>query len=263
MISFVWDSNWESIPTDQIPRGDIRTVIGQTAQGTRERMEVEHEWGPNSSIDDGSHRLGGTGVMARGSTLPVTNLKTGELYLLDTLSGDTQVWLYGDVGTGLKWNLIGSIDHSNLTNRNIGDPHPIYLKRAGDDITPNELKMGGHLLKMLSGTPSVFGSMLGSRHRLNGHSRIGNLSAVQNSTLLSAKVGGGPYTFSGTVGPNTRVTILGNFYATFFPEVTVKVSGGAPNPSIFLLLLSDNLQLVNTTGSNVQWQARYYHAGSQ
>lgn len=214
-------------------------------------MEKEHEWGPNSIIDNGSHIAGGTGVLARGSAVPVASLKSGELYVVDTIGGDTQIWLYGDIGSGLQWNLITTIDHSQLLNRAVGDPHPIYLDRAGDDSSPNPLQMGGHILRMSAGagTPNrTFGNLLLFDHAKKPHLHVGNLNAIVNAIVLSGKLKTATFTGTGTVNASSfaGVNIIGTISIPFFPEVTVKTTGGAVAPVFIGVAVTNNIPIISS-----------------
>lgn len=249
-ISFTWDNPWETIPTDQIPRGDIRNHIGQIKVGTRERMEVEHEWGPNSTIDTGGHIRGGTGVAARGNAVPATNLKSGELCVVDTGGGDTQLWLYGDIGSGLQWNLISTKDHAQLINRAVGDPHPIYVLKAGENITPNIFQMGGKILRMsvAAGAPNrAFGGFLLYDHATKAHPSLGSIGAIGANTILQAKLKTTIDTFSGNISPNSGVVVRGTAgVITFFPEITIQNSGGVVEDIFVGITLTPNLPIIGS-----------------
>ena len=62
-----WDSAYEAAPPDTLRIGLIDNVIRDVSFAIRERMSIEHEWGPSSSKNDGSHILGGTTVLATGN----------------------------------------------------------------------------------------------------------------------------------------------------------------------------------------------------
>ena len=130
MLSFTWNSSFESLPTSALARSSIDDEIRRTKRGVSERMSLEHEWGPTSEKNDGSHRSGETQVALNGTQTErdaLLDMRTGALFV--RTDGDAPNL---DYYNGTLWEPTPSgLSHAGLNDRNIGDPHPQYMRPNG------------------------------------------------------------------------------------------------------------------------------------
>ena len=130
MLSFTWNSSFESLPTNALARSSIDDEIRRTKRGVSERMSLEHEWGPTSEKNDGSHRSGETQVALNGTQTErdaLLDMRTGALFV--RTDGDAPNL---DYYNGTLWEPAPSgLSHAGLNDRNIGDPHPQYMRPNG------------------------------------------------------------------------------------------------------------------------------------
>ena len=130
MLSFTWNSSFESLPTNALARSSIDDEIRRTKRGVSERMSLEHEWGPTSEKNDGSHRSGETQVALNGTQTErdaLLDMRTGALFV--RTDGDAPNL---DYYNGTLWEPTPSgMSHASLNDRNIGDPHPQYMRPNG------------------------------------------------------------------------------------------------------------------------------------
>ena len=130
MLSFTWNSSFESLPTSALARSSIDDEIRRTKRGVSERMSLEHEWGPTSEKNDGSHRSGETQVALNGTQTErdaLLDMRTGALFV--RTDGDAPNL---DYYNGTLWEPAPSgLSHAGLNDRNIGDPHPQYMRPNG------------------------------------------------------------------------------------------------------------------------------------
>jgi hypothetical protein len=93
-------------------------------------MSLEHEWGPTSEKNDGSHRSGETQVALNGTQTErdaLLDMRTGALFV--RTDGDAPNL---DYYNGTLWEPAPSgLSHAGLNDRNIGDPHPQYMRPNG------------------------------------------------------------------------------------------------------------------------------------
>ena len=133
MFTFTWDDAFENNPTENLSRSSIDDEIRRIKRGIRERMEREHEWGPYSSKNDGSHKAGSVSCLLRGSTIVRDGLvdpQTGAMYLNTDGIGKRL-----DYYNGTIWeDTLTSTEHNVLADKDDGHPHPQYMLYNGNEL---------------------------------------------------------------------------------------------------------------------------------
>lgn len=179
MLSFTWDSAYESRPTSVLARSSIDDEIRKIKRGVRERMEREHHWGPFTEKNDGSHKGGGTTIALRDTALvrsSLTNVEKGAIFFEE--DGDNILTSYYD---GSSWvSELTSFDHNTLSGLDIGDPHPQYA--ISDMVLSNALDANNNNVKI----NDTLGSNVltwGHRSTLDVHSPIDAPSAFMDRAL--------------------------------------------------------------------------------
>jgi len=178
-----WDAAYEATPTSSLRIGLIDNVIRDVTFGIRERMEVEHEWGPGSDINDGSHIMGGTSILDTGDATAMaalTGMQQGALFLLNT-GTDLQLMIYLS-GT---WTALSTVDHDQLTGTT-DDDHPQYVLKDGGVMTGN-LDMSGSMVIAPAATETCGGLLL-RYHATQAHPTLGNLDAVVANTIPATAI---------------------------------------------------------------------------
>jgi hypothetical protein len=165
VISYNWNSDFEARPTINLSRSVFDDQIRYTTRGIRERMEVEHEWGPNSGLDDGRHKKGYMQITDVGDSTAraaITNPQEGSLFLLED-SGFLKLQVYTDGA----WEMVGTNYHDALAGLS-DDDHPQYLKKAGGTFT-GSLDAGGNAITLPNGTSALQCGLVAGIHIDKGH----------------------------------------------------------------------------------------------
>lgn len=225
MITFIWDSAYESVPSDQVPRDTIQWEIQKGKIGVEDRMNVQHVW---DSVGKGIHRKGWAGTCMIGDdTADVTNPREGSLYLYDDGGSPNlyKIMMYH----GGAWIELTTLDHGTLTGL-LDDDHPQYLKNGthGVDVVTSDLLMGDQLLVPLAdpgGSYNAYGGLLLYGHKKHSHYPLGAHTVVKADSIYGANLISSVYEVSGTVGPWTQVC-WGLPSRSFLPQILVETSGG-------------------------------------
>jgi hypothetical protein len=262
-VLFDWDAAYEALPTVDLDRSLIDDEIRKMSSGVRSIMEVEHNFGPDTEKDDGSHRPGKVTVAQKGNSTvrdALSNPQAGSLYLLDDGSGDLELHLY----YGDAWNKISSLNHADLDGLSDND-HPQYvLATAGDTIEAN-LDMGNFQLEFTGGSSDFF---LLYGHREDSHPIVSNIAAIKDNHIpadamkatfssVAGSVADGAYVDMCTAvdGRPTQYENPRSFW--FFPQVYITTSGSFSSSLRFVP--GRNNQLIgieNHTGSSHNYRAR-------
>jgi len=260
-MTFNWDSSYESLPTDQLNRALIDNAIRGIKVGTRERMEVEHEWGPYTDEDTGRHRKGHVSVIMRGDATTrdaLVNPQPGSLYLLEDGS-DLQLFLYFDPagGTNYSWEKISTLDHSSFADKNGGDPHPQYTLKNGG-VMSGQLDMNGNLIKAPLSYSTYWGNTSLYGHRANYHPKVGNVNAIASGGIITqAKWSSNTTETSASLGGNARYSFPPYGTLRFFPQIYVE--GATPtNDNIRLMGAQTNyyIAILNATTDTINFRYR-------
>ncbi len=183
-FSFLWDSAYESTPTQGLNRNQIDNRLRQLWTATRERMGAEHNFGPYTDLDDGSHIRGGTTVALKDDLTArdaLTDMENGALFCME--DGSDVVLCVFVTGTG--WVEVSSLDHASLLNLDV-NVHTQYLLRSGGTMT-GDLDMGGQHLLMPDVQESQM-DLLQYRHANLYHPSPSNLDAIKANVILIGKM---------------------------------------------------------------------------
>jgi hypothetical protein len=202
-FEFVWDAAYEDYPVQGTNRSLIDDEERRLARGVRERMEVEHNWGPYTEKDDGSHRGGVTTVAQKGADpTGISNPKDGALYL-KVVGSDLQLYVRYEGA----WHQVSSLGHSGLLNLD-KLVHPQYLQKIGGQMEGN-LDMGGFGIRNTSGwyMQTKDGFVYGQHAKVNGyHYQFGNLDTVSLLTIPADAVYWGALKWSGNLGAGDEIS---------------------------------------------------------
>lgn len=192
-----WDTAYNSTPGNDLVRSLIDDEVRQTIFGIRERMSVEHRWGPLTGVStdpadlsyqlnalpQGYHIPGGTTICGLGNTAArdaIVTPQIGALYVVQDGS-NFEINLYKSTG----WTIISTLNHSELTGRTDND-HPQYVLKSGGTMTGN-LDMGGNVIST-QGTGDTYGQFTLYRHRETSHGNIENIAAITDKAVTLAKL---------------------------------------------------------------------------
>lgn len=194
-MSFTWNSAYESYPSNKLNRNSIDNEIRKWSRGIREFMEIEHNFGPYTDKDDGSHIPGKTTVLLEGDETTrdaLTDVQEGGLYLLDDGSSlQLQVYLSG------AWVDVGSLSHGDMEGLDLANDHPQYAYNAeGEqlDLTGSDLDMNENSL-IAPVVAETYSGVVLYKHRSLAHSTLGSKAAVSGN-FVNAKFKGGAYSIS-------------------------------------------------------------------
>jgi hypothetical protein len=146
-------------------------------------MEQEHNWGPYTEKDDGSHRPGFVRVMKRGiedggdSPSDMSNPQEGALYLLQA-SGDNYMHLY--VYYDGSWVKLTTGDHGELTGLSDHD-HEQYVQTAS--FEPRGLDMGNNKINVPGATGTAARGFTLGKHYAEGHSLTDVTDAMKDNIV--------------------------------------------------------------------------------
>jgi hypothetical protein len=178
-----WDATYEAQPTDSLGISLIDNVIRDIAFGIRERMSIEHEWGSQSTLNDGSHILGGTTVMSTGDAATMyalTGMQEGALYLQNT-GIDINLMIY-QTGT---WTIVSTLDHEKLTGRTNND-HPQYVLKNDVNLQNTTINMNGFMIKAFDTVSPSCPTL--KYHAKQQHPTWENIATIVNNTIDMTKV---------------------------------------------------------------------------
>lgn len=179
-LSFDWNSGYESRPTGASLRSIIDNEIRQLRRGIREVMEQEHNWGPYTDKDDGSHRRGYVRVLLKGdSTDDVSNPQEGSLYLLDP--GGTsylELFIYYDG----SWHKIHTGDHGELDGLG-DDDHSQYAKKSAGTVVDG-IDMDGNKILIPSASGETAKGFTMGAHYAAGHMTVRGLVDAMASEIV-------------------------------------------------------------------------------
>ena len=174
-----WDSTYEALPANTLRVGLLDNVIRDIAFAIRERMMAEHEWGPASDLNDGSHILGGTSVLATGDAAAmaaITGMQQGALFLQNT-GTDLNLMIYRSG----NWEPLSTLDHDLLTGRT-DDDHPKYVLKDGGVMT-GSLDMSDFYIVAPTTVDGVYSGLVAARHMALNHPSLGSLDAIAANTI--------------------------------------------------------------------------------
>ncbi len=174
----LWNAAYEATPTNQLRISLLDNVIRDISFGIRERMSVEHEWGPGSELNDGSHIMGGTSVLDTGDLAArnaLSGMQEGSLFLMNT-GTDLNLCIYDDA----TWKLLSTVDHDALTGTTDND-HPQYLQKDGG-VMDAALNMDGHMV-IAPIEAETYSNLVLQKHMDSSHLTVGDLSAIVANAL--------------------------------------------------------------------------------
>lgn len=214
VFSFSWDSNFESRPGSGLNRNSLDNELRLLPIGIRERMEIEHNWGPynldddDRMIDDGTHIPGKTTILAIGDYDDITdytNPQEGALYVArdEEESGNMQIYIY----YSSAWHKISEFDHGALSDLTGVGVHPQYLLLTGGTID-GVLNMGGSAL-YLDTSSSIGSGMVVGKHRESDHT-FDDLDAIDDDTITLAKLDISQNSYSGSIAALSAVALTLN-----------------------------------------------------
>jgi hypothetical protein len=220
VFSYVWDDNFNTRPSDDIPVALLDDDIRATGLGVAERLDAEHEIRDLNA--DGRHRAGKTTVMESGddaAMAAISNPQTGALFH-NTQGGGSKIYQFN----GLSWSLVASADHGDLSGLADHD-HPIYVLKTGGTMT-GPLNMGGNRLRTNWTGNIAYGFTL-YKHKSAAHSLTNHL-AILAASILSGKAKISQYD-SGTfvLAAGERVFKGPRPAFMFLPQVYVDSAGAA------------------------------------
>jgi hypothetical protein len=223
-----WDSAYNSTPGSSLIRSLIDDEIRQTIFGVRERMAIEHRWGPLTGVStdpadlsyqlnaltQGKHIPGGTTICGIGNEAARDAVVTPQLGAIYIVQDGSNFKL--NIYTSTGWVDISTLDHSELTGLTDND-HPQYVLKDSGTMSGN-LDMGGGVIST-QGTGDTFGQFTLYRHREASHGNIENIDAITDKAVTLAKlnVHQSSTTYTAPVGFYSYYFELPNL--SFFPQV--------------------------------------------
>jgi hypothetical protein len=235
-----WDSDYEATPANTLVRSLIDDEIRQVIYGIRERMSVEHRWGPRTAPDtdpeslsyqlynltQGYHIPGGTTICDIGDETDrdvVSSPQLGSLFIVQDGS-NYSVNIYTSEG----WQSLSTIDHLELTGTSDND-HPQYVLIDGGAMT-GALDMDGFTINTQE-TGQTFGQFTLYRHRNESHGDIDNIDAIVDKAVTFDKLRIVSQEITTALDPYEEYTFT-SYPNGFFPQVYVYsasiLSGGNP-----------------------------------
>lgn len=174
------------------------------SRGIREFMEAEHNFGPYSDKDDGSHRPGRTTVLLEGDTATRDALspQEGALYLLD----DGEFLQLQGYFSG-AWTDIATLDHGELSDLVVGNPHPQYILNVEGELSGDAdslLDMNGNQVHVEVYSESFAGMTL-YRHRSQEHPSLGSHSVIKDGAVPISYLVNRQVSWAGEIGGLTTV----------------------------------------------------------
>jgi hypothetical protein len=232
MITFTWNSAFEAVPTSGLNRNALDNALKKIPQGIRERMELEHNWGPYADADDGKHSPGLVTVCDKGDADArdaLSNVKKGSLFLVED-TGVLQLYVCTNE-VGPVWTKATDMDHATLAGLT-DDDHEQYVLAAGDEMS-DPLDMNGN--KITTSTAHDQG-LVAYQHVSEGHSSIGNVAAIADDNILLSHFKLGTYEYTGTLAAGAEDTIsLGSTtYVYFFAPNLYHTPGNGGAPCVWL-----------------------------
>lgn len=217
MVTFTWDSTYEGMPGSTLSRAMIDNELRKVRSGVREIMEIEHNWGPYTNEDDGSHIPGETTVMLKGNATTrdaLTNVQEGALYFLSD-GGTIELYVY----TSSAWVKATDVDHGSYSNL-LSDSHPEYVLKGLDETMTEALDMGGNDVINASPPSAGYDSYLVyGNHESLPHLPLGNNDAIKDDAIKHRHLKLQQYSFSGTLDAGEDVSMLiSNLRFMFFPN---------------------------------------------
>ena len=155
MLSYTWNAAWEASPSNSLSRNSLDDHLRRITGGLRERMEREHNWGPFTDSDDGSHIAGKTTVLLTGDAVAlaaVADMQEGALFLQDD-GTNLELFLY----TGAAWVSITNDVHGNMENLTDDLAHEQYMLKDTAYVLEDTFDMNDQRLSTLAavGVPLV------------------------------------------------------------------------------------------------------------
>lgn len=134
LLSFSWNAAYEAAPGSGLSRNSLDNELRRITSGVRERMEREHNWGPSTDEDDGTHIPGKTTVLLTGNAAAlaaVANMQEGALFLQDD-GTNLELFVY----TSAAWVSITDDVHGSMANLTDDLCHTQYmLKDSAYDLS--------------------------------------------------------------------------------------------------------------------------------
>ncbi len=216
-VTFTWGSTYENLPGAALARSMIDNELRAMRRGVREIMEIEHNWGQYTDIDDGSHGPGRVTVMLKGDAAvrdALTDVQEGALYFLSD-SGTIELYIY----TSGAWVKTTDIDHASFSNL-LADSHVNYLKKDLTDAMTEALDMGGYDIVNASPPAAGYDShLIYGNHEALQHSVIGNNDAILDDTIKYRHLTLTQHPLSGSLTEGQEIDILFDSVAfMFFPN---------------------------------------------
>lgn len=154
-MSFSWDAAYEALPTDGLSRSSLDDALRYMLVGVRQRMGEEHNFGPFTDEDDGTHIPGKTTVLLTGNAAALaalTDMEEGSLFLQDDGS-NLELFLY----TSAAWLSITDDVHGSMANLTDDLCHEDYMLKDTAYILEDTFDMNDQRLSTLvaAGVPLV------------------------------------------------------------------------------------------------------------
>ena len=153
-LSYTWNAAWEALPGTGLSRNSLDDHLRRIALGVRQRMEREHNFGPNNA-DDGTHIEGKTTVLLTGNAAAragVSNMQEGGLFLQND-GTNLELFLY----TSSAWLSITNDVHANMDSLGDDLAHEQYMLKDGIYDESTTVDMNDQVLSTLvaAGVPLV------------------------------------------------------------------------------------------------------------
>ncbi len=155
MLSFSWDAAYEALPTTGLSRSSLDDALRYMLVGVRQRMGAEHNFGPFTDEDDGTHIPGKTTVLLTGNAAALaalTNMQEGSLFLQDD-GTNLELFLY----TSAAWLSITDDVHGSMANLTDDLCHEDYMLKDTAYVLEATFDMNDQRLSTLvaAGVPLV------------------------------------------------------------------------------------------------------------
>lgn len=150
MLSFTWDATYEGTPSSGLSRNSLDNEIRRITSGVRERMGREHNFGPFTDTDDGTHIPGKTTILLTGNAAAraaVSDMQEGALFLQDD-GTNLELFLY----TGAAWVSITDDVHGSMDNLTDDLAHEQYMLKDTAYVLEDTFDMNDQRLSTLAAT---------------------------------------------------------------------------------------------------------------
>ena len=219
-MSFTWNSAYEAIPSQNLNRNLIDDEIRKWSRGIREFMEEEHNFGPFTAKDDGSHIGGKVQILVMddaAAEAALSNEQEGALFLRDD-GAFLQLRLF----TGGAWQDVESLDHGELTGLVTGHDHTdLFLNQLSETVAlpGTDLELNANDLITDEDTLNTYGGMTLYRHRAAHHPNLGAASSIDDGSITGPHLWLSNYSYAYVLPGLTYATITLNGAKSFLPNI--------------------------------------------